>query len=338
MKAAISEKYGPPDVIRIENKVKPVPKDNEVLIKIYATTVNRTDCAILQAKPFIIRFFYGFLKPKKAIQGTDFAGKIELVGKNVSSFKVGDRVFGFDDMGLSSHAEYMTLADNDALTTIPGKINYELAAASIEGAHYALNFINKVEIKSGQKVLVNGATGAIGSATVQLLKYYGAYVTAVCNKKDEELVKSIGADKVIDYIKDDFTKCGEKYNFVLDTVGKSSFFKCKSILEADGVYLSSEFGWMAQNLFLAIVTSKWGGKKVIYPVPGNRTASVLFIRKLLEEGKFQSVIDRKYPLEEIADAYRFVEKGQKIGNVIITIADSGETKTGTVNKPLNIKR
>jgi NADPH:quinone reductase-like Zn-dependent oxidoreductase len=318
MKAAISEKYGSPGVLWIKNVEIPGPNDHEVLIKVFATTVNRTDCAILRASPFIIRFFYGFIKPAKPVQGTDFAGMIESVGKDVTTLKAGDRVFGFDDNVISSHAEYLTLSENNALIIIPDSISYEQAAASIEGAHYALNFINKVEIKSGQKVLVNGATGAIGSAAVQLLKYAGANVTAVCKKKDEELVKSIGADRVIDYINEDFTKSDEKYKFVLDTVGKSSFARCKHILEPDGVYISSEFGWMAQNLFLPVITSIFGTKKVIFPLPGSRITSVLLIKKLLEEAKFQAIIDRRYSLEEIADAYRYVEKGQKIGNVIIT--------------------
>ncbi len=319
MKAAIYKKYGSPGVLRIKEVEKPAPKDNEVLIRVYATTVNRTDCAILRAKPFFIRLFTGLLKPDKPIPGTDFAGKIEAVGKNVTSLKAGDKVFGFDDRGLSSHAQYMTLPEDNALATMPDNITYEQAAASIEGAHYAYNFINKVDLKSGQKVLVNGATGAIGSAAVQLLKYFGANVTAVCKTENTELVKSIGASQVIDYTKEDFTKSNEKYNFVFDTVGKSTFSKCKPLLEPGGVYISSELGPMAQNVFLPLITPLFGNKKVIFPIPTDRVGSVLLIRKLSEEGKFKAVIDRKYSLEEIAEAYRYVEKGQKTGNVIITL-------------------
>jgi NADPH:quinone reductase-like Zn-dependent oxidoreductase len=322
MNAAIYEKYGSPSVLKIKKVEKPTPKDTEVLIRVYATTVNRTDCAMLRAKPFIMRFFTGLLKPNKPILGTDFAGKIEAVGKDVKSLKIGDKVFGFDDGGLSSHAEYMTISEDNALTTMPENMTYEQAAASIEGAHYAYNFINKVNIKSGQKVLVNGATGAIGSAAVQLLKTFGANVTAVCNTKNIELVKSIGADKIIDYTKEDFTKSNEKYNFVFDAVGKSSFAKCKPLLESGGVYISSELGWMAQNPFFALITPIIGNKKVIFPIPTNRLGSVLLIKELSEEGKFKAVIDRKYPLEEIAEAYRYVEKGQKTGNVIITFKDN----------------
>ncbi|MES2732025.1 MAG: NAD(P)-dependent alcohol dehydrogenase [Bacteroidota bacterium] len=322
MKAAIYEKYGSPSVLQIKQVEKPIPKDNEVLIRVYATTVNRTDCAMLRAKPFIMRFFTGLLKPNKPILGTDFAGKIEVVGKDVTLFKVGDKVFGLDDSGLSSHAQYMTLSEDKALATIPDNITYEQAAASLEGAHYAYNFINKVTLTSGQKVLVNGATGAIGSAAVQLSKYFGAEVTAVCNTKNIDLAKSIGADKVIDYTKEDFTTSNKKYAFVFDAVGKSSFAKCKPLLESGGVYISSELGSMVQNPFLALITPIMGNKKVIFPIPTDCKRSVLFIKKLTEEGKFQAVIDRKYPLEGIAEAYIYVETGEKTGNVVITLEDN----------------
>ena len=245
MKAIVHTKYGPPDVIELKDVEKPTPKDNEVLIRVFAATVNRTDCAILMAKPFIMRFVTGLFKPKSPITGTDFAGKVEAVGKGVASFKVGDKVFGFDDNGLGSHAKYMTISEDKPVTTIPNTIAYEQAAASVEGAHYAINFINKVNLENRHKVLVNGATGAIGSAAVQILKYYGVNVTAVCNTKNIELVKSLGASKVIDYTKEDFTKDEQKYNFVFDTVGKSSFAKCKPLLYPVGAYISSELGYMA---------------------------------------------------------------------------------------------
>jgi len=319
MKASVHNKYGSPDVLYLKELEKPIPKDNEVLIKVYASTVNRTDCAMLRAKPFIMRFFTGLFKPKNQIPGTDFAGKIEAVGKNVLNFKIGDKVFGFNDQGLCSHAQYMTFAENDAISIMPENITYEKAAASMEGAHYAYNFINKVNIENDDKVLVNGATGAIGSAMAQLLKYYKADVTAVCNGKDAELVKSIGADHVIDYTKEDFTKINGKYNYVFDAVGKSSFAKCKPILVEYGIYISSELGWMLQNLFFSLFTPIFSKKKVKFPIPTNCKRTVLLIKKLMEEEKFIAVIDRTYPQEEIAKAYRYVEAGQKIGNVVITI-------------------
>ena len=323
MKAIVCKKYGPPDVLQLKEVEKPVPKDNEVLIKVYATTVNRTDCATLRAKPFFARLFTGIFKPKKQIPGTEFAGKIEAVGKNVTSLKAGDKVFGFDDQGLGAHAQYITIAEDKALTTIPRNITYEQAAASTEGAHYAYNFINKVNIKSGQKVLVNGATGAIGSAAVQLLQYFDVNVTAVCNTKNIELVKSLGANKVIDYTKEDFTKDEEKYHFVFDTVGKSSFAKCKPLLQSGGIYISSDLGYLAQNVFLPLITPiikpLIGNKKIVFPFPTDIKRTVLLIKKLIEEAKFKAVIDRKYPLEQIVDAYKYVETGQKTGNVVITL-------------------
>ena len=322
MKAIVYTKYGPPDVLELKEVEKPTPRDNEVLIQIHATSVNRTDCATIRAIPFFARLATGLFKPKKQIPGTEFAGKIEEVGKDVKLFKKGDQVFGFDDQGSGAHAQYMTISEDKALT-IPGNITYDQAAASIEGAHYAYNFINKVNLKSGQKVLVNGATGAIGSAAVQLLKYFDVNVTAVCNTKNIELVKSLGASKVIDYTKDDFTKDDQKYNFVFDAVGKSSFFKCKQLLQPGGVYISSDLGYMAQNIFLPLITPiikpMIGNKKTIFPMPTNIKGSVLFIKKLIDKGQFKAVIDRKYPLEQIVEAYRYVEKGQKIGNVVITL-------------------
>jgi NADPH:quinone reductase-like Zn-dependent oxidoreductase len=319
MKAIVYTKYGPPDVLQLKEVEKPTPKDKEVLIRVYATTVNRTDCAMLRAEPFISRFFTGLFKPNKPILGTEFAGKIEAVGENVMSCKVGDKVFGFNEGGLGSHAQYMTISEDKALTTIPKNITYEQAAASTEGAHYAYNFIKKVKLRSGHKVLVNGATGAIGSAAVQLLKYFSANVTAVCNTKNIELVKSLGADKVIDYTKKDFTKDDQKYNFIFDAVGKSSFAKCKPLIQPGGVYISSELGSMAQNPFLALITPIIGNKKVIFPIPTDCRGSILFIKKLIEKEKFKAVIDRKYPLEQIVEAYRYVEKGHKKGNVVIIV-------------------
>lgn len=325
MKAIVSTQYGPPDVLQLKEVDKPVPKDNEVLVRVRATTVNRTDCANLTAKPFIMRFSLGLFKPNNPILGTEFAGDVEAVGKAVSSFKVGDKVFGFDDGVLSSYAEYLSISDDKGLTTMPKDISYEQAATSVEGAHYAYNFINKVNLKRDHKVLVNGASGGIGSATVQLLKYYEADVTAVCNTKNIELAKSLGASRVIDYTAVDFTKDNERYDFVFDSVGKSSFGKCKSLLKPGGVYISSELGWMVQNLFFFLITSIFGsmpfqaGKKVKFPYPPNIQRSVLLIKKLIEEGKFKSVIDRSYPLEQIAEAFSYVLKGQKTGNVVITM-------------------
>ncbi len=325
MKAIVCTKYGPPEGLQLKEVEKPVPKDNEVLIKIHATTVNRTDDATLRAKPFFARFITGLIRPKKTILGTEFAGEIEAAGKDVTSFKAGDKVFGFSENDFGAHAEYMIMPEEGSLTTMPANMTYEEAAPCTEGAHYAYNFVKKVNIKSGQKILVNGATGAIGSAAVQLLKYFGVNVTAVCNTKDFELVKSLGANKVIDYTKEDFTKDDQDYSFVFDAVGKSTFAKCKPLLQPDGVYISSELGPMAQNLFFALITPIIGNKKVIFPLPTDCRGSVLLIKKLIEEGKFKAVIDRKYPLEQIIEAYKYVETGQKTGNVVITVEHNNKT-------------
>lgn len=328
MKAIVYTKYGPPDILQLKDVAKPVPADNEVLIKIYATTVNRTDCATIRAKPFFARFLTGMFKPKKQIPGTEFAGKIEEIGKDVKSLKVGDKVFGFNGLGSGSHAQYMTISEDKAIT-IPENTTYEQAAASTEGAHYAYNSIKNAKIKSGQKSLVYGATGAIGSAAVQLLKYFDVYVTAVCNTKNIKLVKSLGADKVIDYTKKDFTKDEEKYNFVFDAVGKSSFAKCKPLLQPGGVYISSDLGYMAQNVVLPLITPiikpMIGNKKTVSPFPTDIRGSILLIKDLVAQGKFKTVIDRRYPLEQIVEAYKYVEKGQKTGNVVITVEHNNKT-------------
>lgn len=322
MKAIVYTQYGPPDVLQVKEVEKPVPRDNEVLIKVHATTVNRTDCATIRAKPFFMRLVTGMLKPNKQIPGTEFAGKVEAVGKEIRSLKAGERVFGFDDEGLGSHTEYMTIKE-DSVVTMPENISYTQAAGSFEGAHYAYNFINKVDLKKGQDVLVNGATGAIGSAAVQILKYLGADVTGVCSTKNIELVKSLGAMRVIDYTKEDFTKDEQRYDFVFDAVGKSSFFKCKHLLQPGGVYISSDLGYMAQNIFLPLITAiikpMFKNKTTMFPRPTDIRKSLLLIKKLIEEGQFRAVIDSEFSLEQIKEAYRYVEKGHKKGNVVIIV-------------------
>ena len=329
MKAVAYTRYGHPDVLQIKEIAKPSPKDNEVLIKVCATSVNRTDSATIRAHPFFMRLFTGIIKPKKTIPGTEFAGEIEEIGKNIKSFKVGDKVFGFDDRGSGSQAQYMTISEDRGLATIPGNISCEEAAASTEGAHYAYNSIKKANLKRGQKALVYGATGAIGSAAVQLSKYFGVYITAVCNTTNIKLVKSLGADKVVDYTQQDFTRDAEKYDLVFDAVGKSSFFKCRRLLNNGGIYISSDLGFLAQNVFLPIITPiikpLIGNKKTVFPVPGDNKGSVLLIKNLMEQGKFKPVIDRKYSLDQIVEAYRYVEKGQKNGNVVITVEHDNKT-------------
>ncbi len=318
MKAAIRSKYGPPDVISIEDLPVPTPKENEILVRVHATTVNRTDCAVLTGKPFVIQFFTGLGKPKSPTTGTDFAGEIEAIGKNVTTFKEGDKVWGFNDQSLATHAQYAVISTKEAVLKMPEHSSYEQAAASAEGAHYALNFINKVNPKAGQKVIINGATGAIGSALVQILKSMGLYVVAVCDAQNTELVASLGPDRVVGCRIEDFDNQGEIFDFVFDSVGKSTFGKSKFLLQPNGVYISSELGPNAENVYLPLITKIRGGKKVVFPIPSNIKASLGIMQDLLENKKFKPLIDRQYPLEKIREAYEYVATGQKLGNVILT--------------------
>ena len=322
MKAAVHTSYGPPDVVRISEVEKPTAKDNEVLVKVHATTVNRTDCGFRAAKPFFVRFFTGLIRPRVTVLGTEFAGEVEAVGSGVRSFEVGDRVFGFNGSRFGAHAEYMAIPDDGSVAAMPANVTYEEAAASTEGSHYALSFIRKAKIQRGQDVLVNGATGAIGSAAVQLLKRLGAEVTAVCDTEHVELVRGLGADRVIDYTAEDFTKDEQTYDVVLDAVGKSSFGRCKRLLRPRGIYLSSDLGPLSQNPILALITPLFGGKRVMFPIPRDDQETVGYFKELIESGAFRPVIDRRYPLDQIVDAYRYVETGRKTGNVMISVEPS----------------
>lgn len=319
MKAIVHTKYGPPEVAKLVEIAKPMPKDNEVLIKVYASTVNRTDSGFRSAQYFVSRFWSGLFRPKYKILGCEFAGTIEAIGKRVNSFKKGDRVFGYNDKSFGGHAEYVAIAETDAITTIPEGMNFDDAAAITEGAHYALGNIRAAKVKPGQNVLVNGATGAIGSAAVQLLKHFGATVTAVCNTKNLDLVKSLGADRVIDYQTGDFTKTESRFEFVFDAVGKSSFGRCKPLLTDKGVYISTELGKNGENIFYALSTSLWSDKKLLFPIPTMTVKDVLFLKDLVQKGLFKPVIDRKYKLDEIVEAYKYVETGEKTGNVILQV-------------------
>ena len=319
MKAAVRSKYGSAEVLSIKEVEKTSPKENEVLIRVYAATVNRSDCHILTGKPLLMRLFTGLFKPKLSITGTDFAGQIEATGKNVTSFRPGDKVMGFGGglLGIESHAQYLLLPETKAIkaiVNIPDNLTYEEAAACLEGAFYASG-ITMLNPRAGQKALVYGATGAIGSSYVQFLKFYGVYITAVCRGEHSELVKSLGADKVIDYTKNDFTKDDERYDFVLDAVGKSTFARCKPLLKENGIYMSS--GGM-ENLLLVFITPLLGGKKVVFKSLRIKEG-LNFIKELIEKGSFRPVIDRKYPIDKIAEAFQYVMTGQKIGNVIITM-------------------
>ncbi len=317
MKAAVRTKYGPPEVLSIEEVEMPTPGEKDLLIKVHATTVNRSDYHVLTGKPLFMRLFTGLLKPRMASTGCDFAGTVEQVGKAVSSFKVGERVMGFGGVnGIGSHAQFVTIAENAGVVPMPESFTFQQAAACLEGAFYASIPILHLRPRQGQKALVYGATGAIGSSFVQFLRYYDVYTTAVCNTKDFDLVKSLGANKFIDFKKEDFTKDEERYDFVFDAVGKHSFYECKVLLKEKGIYMWSN-GLI--NLIPTLITPLQGGKRALLVPPNNVKLGLLFIRELIEKGKFRPVIDRVYPLEKIAEAYRYVATGEKIGNVVLSI-------------------
>jgi NADPH:quinone reductase-like Zn-dependent oxidoreductase len=319
MKAIIYTKYGPPEVLQIKEVEKPIPKDDEVLIKIHATTVNRTDCGFRSPEYFIVRIISGLLGPKRKILGSEMSGEIEVIGKDVKTFKPGDQVFGLNTLKFGTHAEYVCIPEKGSITLKPVNMSYEEAAAVCDGMMLAMTYIRDIDFKKARKILINGASGSIGSACVQLAKYYGAEITAVCNTQNIELVKSLGAEKVIDYTKEDFTKDDKKYDIVIDAVGKSSFSRCKRLLKPGGIYYSTELGFLSQNIFLSLLTPIFSNKKVKFPIPKDSKEDIIFLKNLIETGKYKAVIDRSYPLEQIIEAARYVETGQKTGNVVITV-------------------
>ena len=402
MKAAVHTRYGPPDVVRVVDVPAPTASDDEVLVKVHATTVNRTDCGFRGARPFFVRLFTGLVRPRVRILGNEFAGQVEALGAAVTSFAVGDRVFGYDDTAFGAHAQYLTIREDASLARIPADMTYTQAAPATEGSHYALGNIRKAKIRAGQRVLVNGATGAIGSAAIQLLASRGVHVTAVCDTAHLDLVRGLGAERVIDRTVEDSTQDEQTYDAVFDAVGKSSFGRCRRLLEPRGVYMATDLGtggcwnhvgctwprtwapalleprgvymatdlgtggcwnhvgctwprtwapaaagttwgvhghgpghrrlleprgvYMAtdlgtggQNPFLALVTPLLPGKSVLFALPRHDQAMMNDFKDLMDSGLFRPVIDRSYPLEEIVEAYRYVETGQKVGNVVITV-------------------
>jgi NADPH:quinone reductase-like Zn-dependent oxidoreductase len=321
MKAVIHKKYGPPEVAQYVDWKKPQPKANEVLVEIYAATVNRTDSGFRSAEYFISRFWSGLFRPKFPILGCEFAGVVVEVGAEVSSFQMGDRVFGYNDKTFGAHAEFIAIAETDAIATMPDNLGFDQAAALTEGAHYALADIRAAKVQAGHQVMVYGATGAIGSAAIQLLKYFGAHVTAVSNTQNLDLVKNLGADVVIDYQTQDFTETDQRFEFIFDAVGKSSFAQCKLLLTEKGIYISTELGKYGVNVLLALTTPLWGGKKLLFPLPSINQQDVLFLKKLAELGVFRPVIDRYFQLSQMLEAYTYVQSGQKTGNVIIRVKE-----------------
>lgn len=323
MKAIVYTKYGPPDVLKLKEIEKPTPRDNEVLVKVHAVTVTAVDCTFRKGDAFFARLFTGLTGPKRTTPGGELAGEIEVVGKDVKRFKKGDQVFGSTDAGFGAFAEYVCLPEDGALAIKPANMTCEEAAAIPYGVLTALPFLrDSGNIQSGQKVLINGASGSIGTFAVQLAKLFGAEVTGVCGTTNLELVKSLGADKVIDYTKEDFTKNGETYDIIFDTVGKSSFSRSKSSLKQKGSYLTPVLG--LPILLQMLWTSKIGSKRAVIAFTGLRPPSekikdLLFLTELIEAGKIKPVIDRSFPLEQAAEAHRYVENGHKQGNIVIRV-------------------
>jgi NADPH:quinone reductase-like Zn-dependent oxidoreductase len=330
MKAAVYTVYGPPDVLQFTEVEKPAPRDNEILIRVCAVSVNIGDIWARNFKDITprkftmplplwlpSRMYFGFTKPRINILGNEFAGQVEAAGKDVKRFRKGDRVFGYRGQRMGANAEYLCMPEDGLVAIKPANMTYGEAATIPYGALTALNLLRKVDIQRGQKVLINGASGGIGSAAVQIARYLGAEVTGVCGTPRLEFVKALGADKVIDYTQEDFTRNGETYDLIFDILGKSSFSKCHSSLKQNGIYLLASF--KMKQLFQMLWTSRTDGKKVICALSSESPEDLIFIKELVEAEKIKSIIDRCYPLDQIAEAHRYVEMGFKTGSVIVTV-------------------
>jgi NADPH:quinone reductase-like Zn-dependent oxidoreductase len=324
VKAAVATRYGGPEVVRVVDVDEPEPAAGELLVAVHATTVNRTDCGYRGATPFFIRAFSGLARPRTPVLGTEFAGVVESCGPDVTSFAVGDGVFGYCEGTFGAHAERMTVPASGHVATIPPGISFREIAPATEGWHYAMSCIRKAGIRPGADVLVHGATGAIGSAAVQILTSMDVHVDAVCGAGQVELVAGLGADRVIDRTVEDFTESDRTYDVVFDAVGKSTFGRCRRLLRPGGSYMVTDLGPWAQNPLLQLVTRLGRGRRVMMAFPRDDPQMIHEVRSMIEVGTFRPVIDRGFPLARIADAYRYVETGQKIGNVVIDVRTSDD--------------
>ena len=316
MRAVVHDRYGAPDVLRLADVEPPSPEEDQVLVRVRATTVNRTDCHRRAAKPFLWRFLSGLLRPRHRVLGGEMAGEVDAVGSAVTRFAVGDRVFGTSGPKLGGHAELLCRRETGLIAHMPAGLSFEEAAAIPDGALSALTCLRRAGLREGQTILVYGS---VGTAAVQLARHFGADVTAVCNTKNLELVSSLGADRVIDYTREDFTKNGETYDVVMDAVGKHSFSRCRRSLKPGGIYIATDG---LRNLFIALWTARIGDKRVALPFPDWRPEDIHFLKDLVEAGQYRPVIDRSYPLEDVVEATRYVETQQKTGNVVLVVTPS----------------
>ena len=338
MRAVVYDRYGPPDVLRLEEVAQPVPKDDEILVRVHAATVNRTDCAIRGGEDFITRFGYSIIttgspfkalpRPTQRVLGSEFAGEVVAVGAGVTQFAPGERVFGVNAGRFGAHAEYLCLRATAPVAAMPAGMGFDEAAAIGDGGLLALGCLRKVSLQAGQRILIYGSSGAIGSAGVQLARALGAHVTAVCATKNVALARTLGADEVMDYTREDFTKNGQSYDVIFDAVGKHAFRRCRSSLTPSGQYIATD-GWA--NAFWAIWTGRSKGRRVTLDIPPHyRQRDVLYLKELVEAGQYRAVIDRHYPLDQVVEASRFVETQQKVGNVVLTLSETGgETSSET---------
>lgn len=326
MKAIVATKYGGPEVLQLQEVVQPAPQDNEVLIRVHSASITTADSMMRTGKPYFGRLFMGLLKPKKQITGTGFAGKVEAIGKNVTLFKIDDDVFGESAFGPGTNTEYLCIEENALLLRLPKNISYSEAASICDGPLTSLNMLKyKANIRVGQKVLINGASGSLGTAAIQLAKHFGAEVTGVCSTSNIELVKSLGADRVVDYTKEDFVKSDQAYDIIYDTIGKLSFSKCKGVLSEKGIYISPVLS--VKKLFQMVWTSLFASKKVMFDATGLRPIEELKamlgeLEELLSAGKIKPMIDKAYSLEQITTAHQYIDAGHKRGNVVLDIINS----------------
>lgn len=335
MKAIVCTSYGAPEVLQLQEVAMPKPKDNEVLVKVHATTVTSGDARIRRADPFVIRLINGFRRPKTAILGYEFSGEIAATGQAVTTFQVGDPVFGSTGLGLGANAEYVCLPEEGVIAPKPDNLSYAEAAAIPFGGGASLFFLrDKAGIQRGQKVLINGASGSLGVAAVQLAKYFGAEVTGVCSARNAGLVRSLGADHVIDYSTTDFTRGDETYDLIFDTIGKAPFSRSKEALRPNGIFVTanangSDYGYMLRQALTGSLLGRKSGQKVIGGMAPESREDLLFLKDLVEAGQLKAVIDREYPLAETSEAHRYVDKGHKKGNVVISVAKAETTAGAT---------